>query len=437
MKRILSLIFMMVLVLGSVTGFASSTNGVDKVVAVKDDYEFKPGNAFVKLKIEETSANDFGGTTESFIVELENAEWFEDGDVNDVSKMITDVTVSGSMTSTISISRLSKRKIEIELTRGNDNTDKEAAWRIPIYAAVTGEGDVNVIIDGRDGQVSSSTHKIADARGSGSSNITVGYRYDQSSKYWLTVTEPEANAFKTDDQIFRLELSASEWFETTDTKLSPESMQDDAIMGGVEYAELKSIERISDKVIEITLNRGEKSSLDGMASWSIPLYHVVTEAGEIKIDINTLNSMVNEGTFTKDPVKLDVIESIEKLRLQIGSTSLVTMEGQFKSSKELDVAPVNPSGTTLVPLRGILEALGAEVVWHGETQQIDINKADLEVTLTIGAQKAIVNGIEVELSEPAQIVNSRTLIPLRFVSESLGYKVDWNGETQEIDIYEQ
>ncbi len=45
--------------------------------------------------------------------------------------------------------------------------------------------------------------------------------------------------------------------------------------------------------------------------------------------------------------------------------------------------------------------------------------------------------MEVELSEPAQIVNSRTLIPLRFVSESLGYKVDWNGETQEIDIYEQ
>ncbi len=113
------------------------------------------------------------------------------------------------------------------------------------------------------------------------------------------------------------------------------------------------------------------------------------------------------------------------------------MEGQFKSSKELDVAPVNPSGTTLVSLRGILEALGAEVIWNGETQEIDINKADLKVTLTIGADKAIVNGMEVDLSEPAQIINSRTLIPLRFVSESLGYKVDWNGETQEIDIYEQ
>ncbi len=287
----------------------------------------------------------------------------------------------------LEIKKITSSILQVKLKRVSSDTSSKAYWKIPIYCVATGEGDLEINVLGKNSRVSSSSHVFAKVFVE--SSIKLGHQFSEKNCEWLTIKEKFHNEFGLEDQIIRLELSASEWFESSNTRLGPESMLDNSILGGVEYGIIKSINRVSDKVIEITLNRGQKSSVDGMASWSIPLYHVVTEYGDVNITIRGLNSDISEGTFTKDPVKLDVTESIEKLRLQIGSTSLVTMEGQFKSSKELDVAPVNPSGTTLVPLRGILEALGAEVIWHGETQAIDINKADLKVTLTIGAEKLL------------------------------------------------
>jgi competence protein ComEC len=98
-----------------------------------------------------------------------------------------------------------------------------------------------------------------------------------------------------------------------------------------------------------------------------------------------------------------------------------------------DVPPIIENDRTLVPLRVIFEALGAGVEWDGATQTVKAEKDGTIIKLIIGG-KAYVNDQPVELDVPAKIVNDRTLVPLRFVSQALGASVDWDGATRSVTI---
>jgi len=99
-----------------------------------------------------------------------------------------------------------------------------------------------------------------------------------------------------------------------------------------------------------------------------------------------------------------------------------------------DVPPVFVNGTTLVPMRKLLEELGAEVTWHAETNTVIGTLEDRTITYQIGATEAEVNGQTVELRVPGFAKDGRTLIPLRFFSEALGFVVGWEGRLQSITI---
>lgn len=92
------------------------------------------------------------------------------------------------------------------------------------------------------------------------------------------------------------------------------------------------------------------------------------------------------------------------------------------------------NGSTLVPLRGIFESLGADVQWNQPTQTIDASKGNTKVWLKIGSKNAKVNDNAINLSVPAQVKSGKTLVPLRFISESLGANVQWNQKTQTVTI---
>ena len=92
----------------------------------------------------------------------------------------------------------------------------------------------------------------------------------------------------------------------------------------------------------------------------------------------------------------------------------------------LDRQPVQESGRTLVPLRGVFESMGAEVRWDGATQTVTASKGSSTAVLTIGSQIALVNGSEVSIGQSAvtaKIIDGRTMVPLRFISEALGLHV--------------
>ncbi len=101
---------------------------------------------------------------------------------------------------------------------------------------------------------------------------------------------------------------------------------------------------------------------------------------------------------------------------------------------EFDQNPIIISGRTLVPLRKIFESLNAFVEWDDASQSVYAKKGATEISLTIDSNIAKVNGKEILLDVPAKIVNDRTLVPARFVAETLNCNVGWNGDTNTVII---
>ncbi len=130
----------------------------------------------------------------------------------------------------------------------------------------------------------------------------------------------------------------------------------------------------------------------------------------------------------------------ESYVLKIGSNEIKSNKGGNEKTTTIDVAPyIAGAGYTLIPLRGLLEEMGATIEWNGDIQQIIIEKDGTFIEMQIMYRSVYIidpKGKEVRytLNEPPRIKDSRTFIPLRFISEQLGYSVEWNGETQEITI---
>lgn len=90
-----------------------------------------------------------------------------------------------------------------------------------------------------------------------------------------------------------------------------------------------------------------------------------------------------------------------------------------------DVPPLLENGRTLVPMRKIFEQLGAEITWDAETKTVTALREGRVIELKAGNNNALVDGTPFKLDVPAKIVDGRTLVPLRFVGESLGAKVNY------------
>ncbi len=97
---------------------------------------------------------------------------------------------------------------------------------------------------------------------------------------------------------------------------------------------------------------------------------------------------------------------------------------------ETDTPPTTVDGRTLVPLRAIFEAIGATVEWNNETRTATGTKGDTTVSIQINNTTAYVNTEPRTLDVPAQIINGRTMVPARFISESMGCDVTWYQKTQ-------
>jgi len=104
------------------------------------------------------------------------------------------------------------------------------------------------------------------------------------------------------------------------------------------------------------------------------------------------------------------------------------------SPLRLEVAPIQQNGRTLVPMRDIFEALGAVVNYNSLNQSIAAQKGNTVVRMALGTANATVNNLPVKLDAPAQSYYGRTMVPLRFVSEALGADVAFNPGTRIVSI---
>ena len=101
-----------------------------------------------------------------------------------------------------------------------------------------------------------------------------------------------------------------------------------------------------------------------------------------------------------------------------------------------DVQPTLINSRTMVPMRVIFEALGYSVAWNGEKKTITAvnGKTNTTITMTLEKNEMTCNDKKITLDSPPTLVNDRTLVPVRAVSESSGCEVKWDGTTKTVTI---
>ncbi|CFJ17547.1 BBRPI [Mycobacterium tuberculosis] len=119
------------------------------------------------------------------------------------------------------------------------------------------------------------------------------------------------------------------------------------------------------------------------------------------------------------------------------AATAIKVEYNQKSIVFPDQKPILQNNRTLVPIRPIAESLGFDVDWNEETRTVLIKKGDDQVRLVVSQKIARKNGVTVKLDVPAQIVNQRTMVPVRFIAEALEYEVNWDQQAQAVLIADQ
>ena len=99
-----------------------------------------------------------------------------------------------------------------------------------------------------------------------------------------------------------------------------------------------------------------------------------------------------------------------------------------------DTEPIIESDRTLVPLRFIFETLGADVDWEDSTRTAIVQNDEATILFSIDNTTASVNSVTKSMDVPARLVNDKTMVPLRFLSEELGFDVDWDEATRTATI---
>ncbi|GBF34163.1 hypothetical protein DCCM_3275 [Desulfocucumis palustris] len=101
--------------------------------------------------------------------------------------------------------------------------------------------------------------------------------------------------------------------------------------------------------------------------------------------------------------------------------------------KELDVAPYTKNGRTYIPVRYLAQALGAKVQWDEASQTVWLF-GDKKISLVVGSSVMALDDKKYQLDIEPEITNGRTMLPARWVAEALGYGVDWNETANAVHI---
>ncbi|WP_341302848.1 copper amine oxidase N-terminal domain-containing protein [Lysinibacillus sp. FSL H8-0500] len=92
------------------------------------------------------------------------------------------------------------------------------------------------------------------------------------------------------------------------------------------------------------------------------------------------------------------------------------------------------NGRTMLPMRSIFESLNATVAWDASKQTVTASRGNTTIQLKVGSKKAFVNGKETYLDSPAVMINSTTMVPVRFIGEALNLPVEWDAFLRVVKI---
>jgi len=119
--------------------------------------------------------------------------------------------------------------------------------------------------------------------------------------------------------------------------------------------------------------------------------------------------------------------------LEVGSKTISVVKDGTASGIQIDIAPFMKGNSTYIPVKGVFDELGADVKWDGATRTVTI-ESNKKIQMVPWNRIITVDGEEVQVDNPAIIINGRTFLPVRVVAENLDYDVEWEQETREIII---
>jgi hypothetical protein len=193
-----------------------------------------------------------------------------------------------------------------------------------------------------------------------------------------------------------------------------------------------SIEHVLPVNLQLALyNEDGSKEIGRMDTWgkSTPL-----EFKDLKAGTYLVRVFKYAWNFTPYTLSNTFTPSSLSIELQINNPYM-TVNGV---KKEIDpgkgTKPVIYNGRTILPIRALVEELGGTLSWNGNEQKVTITLDSKTIELWIGKKSTKINGVEKTTDVVPRIVNSRTMLPLRYVIDNLGYNVQWVGSTQKITV---
>lgn len=167
------------------------------------------------------------------------------------------------------------------------------------------------------------------------------------------------------------------------------------------------------------------SNADQATTQSTPAaIQVVTQSTPAAIQVVTQSTQAAIHLPAQVPASTQAaIQAPGQIRLVVNGTELLSDQ---KASLD--------SNRVLVPIRGIFELMGASVSWEPHTNTAAIKKGTTTLSMKTGSPTAAINGKKYEMDVPPKLQNNRLMVPVRFISEHLGMKVNWDQEKQLVSI---
>jgi hypothetical protein len=177
----------------------------------------------------------------------------------------------------------------------------------------------------------------------------------------------------------------------------------------------------------------------------------IDEPGEVSVNGNsatfdgsawTADVLLQEGANSVVVEARDTVGNVSQVTLTVAyrrTTDVVLTVGKTTASVgdrtvDMGVAPIINQSSTMIPLRFVSEILGATVDWNAGLQIITITLGKRVIQLQVGSLMALVDTDVVSLTAAPMLSQGHTLVPLRFISESLGATVAWDGVLKTVTV---
>ncbi|MCX7748346.1 MAG: stalk domain-containing protein [Clostridia bacterium] len=193
---------------------------------------------------------------------------------------------------------------------------------------------------------------------------------------------------------------------------------------------------------KVLLNKGREADFVKRNGTQELVFNYKIKPGDRDIDLKNLTyaTLDLDSGKIEDAAKNMVENEVQKrgcnveIVLHMGDSSMYVNGVKKDIDPGYKTGPVIVNNRTIIPLRAIVETIGGTVEWDKKTRKATFRLEDKTVEIWLGLFTVRQNGVTKVIDVAPRIVNSRTMMPLRFVAEGFGCDVQWDGDAKKITI---